>query len=348
MQDFRIEKKEYTKQDIVSLLKITDESALGDLYQLANTIREKYAGNNVDLRGSIQFSTYCSRNCLHCGIRKSNDRIERYRMDKNQLLKYAVQAEKAGYKTILFKSGEDDIYDIESLTDIIKTIKHTTKLSIAIGVGERPEIEYRLMKEAGADKYMLKHETSDPILYRQLHPDMKYSNRIKSLRALKQLGFETGSGIKIGLPGQTFESLANDILLLKALDIDLIDIVPYIAHPDTPLAKKFDQAGGYFAPAVGYFDIKEMIFKIVAITRIVTKNTKILATVSLKNHNDSYGMETILQYGTNTVIINITDPDLRKFKDIYSNPKKICFSEDHNNSLKHIKNFLKGSDRQTI
>lgn len=158
MQEFRIEKKEYTKQDIVSLLKITDKSALSDLYKLANTIREKYTGIYVDLRGSIQFSTFCSKNCLHCGIRKSNDRSERYRMDKNQLLKYAVLAEKSGYKTILFKSGEDDQFDIETVTDIIKTIKRTTKLSIALGIGERPEIEYKLMREAGADKYTLNHE----------------------------------------------------------------------------------------------------------------------------------------------------------------------------------------------
>ena len=348
MQEFRIEKKEYTKQDIVSLLKITDKSALSDLYKLANTIREKYTGIYVDLRGSIQFSTFCSKNCLHCGIRKSNDRSERYRMDKNQLLKYAVLAEKSGYKTILFKSGEDDQFDIETVTDIIKTIKRTTKLSIALGIGERPEIEYKLMREAGADKYTLNHETSDPILYRKLHPDTKYSNRIKSLRALKQLGFETGSGIKIGLPGQTFESLANDILLFKELDIDLIEIVPYIAHPDTPLAKKFDQAGGYFAPAIGYFDIEEMISKVIAITRIVTKNTKIQATVTAKNANESYVMETILQHGANIIMISLTDPDLSKFKDIYSNTKKICFSEDHNSSLKHIKDLIKDSDRQTI
>ena len=344
IKDLLKEKQEYTKQDIVSLLKINDKTALEDLYALADSVREKYVGNVIHVRGIVEFSNYCSKNCLYCGIRRSNDQVHRYRMDEDKIIKSAKKAEGLGYKPAILPSGEDSYYDVDKVVRIIKAIKESTNLFITLSIGERPEIEYKLMKEAGADRYLLKHETSDPILYRQLHPDLKYSNRIKCLRALKQLGYETGSGIMIGLPGQTLESIANDILLFKAMDIDMIGMGPYLPHPNTPLARKFEQAGGYFAPAIGYFDVEEMVYKIIAITRIVTKTTHIPATTALGVINEKEGKETALKCGANVFMVNITDQEYKQYYEIY--PAKIQLSNKNPDSISEISSKFKSLNRQ--
>ncbi|EKE03444.1 MAG: biotin synthase [uncultured bacterium] len=338
------EKQEYTKQDIVSLLKISDKAALKDLYAFADRVREEHVGKIVHIRGIIEFSNYCSKNCLYCGIRRSNEQIHRYRMSEDQIIESAKKAAKLGYKTIILQSGEDPYYDIEKIIRIVKEVKESTNLAITLCVGERPETEYKAMKEAGADRYLLKHETSDPILYRQLHPDMKYSNRIKCLRSLKQLGYETGSGIMVGLPGQTLESIANDILLFKAMDIDMVGIGPYLPHPDTPLARKHEQAGGYFAPAVGYFDVEEMVYKIIAITRIVTKTTHIPATTALSVVSEEKGREIALKYGANVFMVNVTDQEYKQFYEIY--PDKVSLSTRKPDTIEQISSKLKLLNRQ--
>jgi len=302
MNELSIEKKYYTKQDIVSLLKITDKDTLTELYKFAQKITEKNFGSKILKCGVIEFSNYCDKNCLYCRIRRSNEKVTRFRFTQDQILKLCSKAAKLGYSSVLLQSGEDCEFSFEMLVDTIKQIKKSTKLSIALAIGEKTELEYKTLKEAGADSYLLKHETSDPILYRQLHPDMKYSNRIKCLRILKQLGYSTGSGILLGFPGQTFESIANDILLFKELSIDMIDIGPYLPYAETPLARKFQQAGGYFAPAIGYFDINEMLFKILAITRIVTGKTLIPFTPNFNAINFENGKEIALKCGANMVI----------------------------------------------
>lgn len=315
-------KNEYSKQDIVSLLKISDKESLDKLYKIANKVREENVGNTVYIRGIIEFSNYCERNCLYCGIRRSNEKVTRYRLSEDDILKTAIKAYKDGYKSIILQSGEEPENTIDSITSIITAIKSETDLKLTLALGERPEIEYRMMKEAGADRYLLKHETSDPILYRQLHPDLKYSNRIKSLRALKQLGFEVGSGIMVGLPGQTLESLANDILLFKSLDIDMIVIGPYIPHSDTPLARKFNQAGGYFIPAIGYFELEEMVYKLIAITRVVTKKTNIPTTGALLTINGKDGFEKALKAGVNVAMVNLIDYNYKKNYEIFPQKNK--------------------------
>lgn len=242
-------------------------------------------------------------------------------MTEWEILQTAKQAHKEGYKTVILQSGEDFTFTVDKIADIIKQIKDETDLFITLSLGERSYEDYKKLKDAGADRYLLKHETSDPILYRSIHPDLKYSNRIKCLKNLKEIGFETGSGIMVGIPGQTFESIANDILLFKELDIDMIGIGPYIPHPKTPLAKKFKQVGGYFTPATGFYNIEEMILKIYAITRIVTKTANIPATTALTTINKQKGRELALNCGANVVMLNITDEKYRKFYEIY--PDKV-------------------------
>jgi len=319
-----IKKDEYIKQDIISLLKLSDKAAIKELYEHADQVKEDYMGKIIHVRAILEFSNHCCRNCLYCGIRKSNEKIKRYRIEPDEIIKYALKAEDLGFKTLILQSGEDYYYTAEMLEKIIRTIKNNTSLKLTLSIGERTWIEYEKLKLAGTDRFLLKHETSDPLLYRQLHPDMKYSNRIKCLRDLKSLGYQTGSGIMVGLPGQTLESIANDILLFKTLDIDMIGIGPYIPHPDTPLASKFERSGGYFIPAIGHFDLEELIYKVIAITRIVTKKTHLPATTGFNVLSDNDIREKALQRGANVIMLNITDSDLREFYEIYPAKKELA------------------------
>jgi len=296
------EKSYYTKQDIVSLLKITDKKVLSEIYNLAYDINKRNFKDNVLKCGVVEFSNYCDKNCLYCRIRRSNEKITRFRLTQKEILKLCHKADKTRYNSVLIQSGDDCELNFDNILETITKIKQSTKLSVILAIAEKTELEYKSLKEAGADSYILKHETSDPMLYRQLHPDLKYSNRIKCLRVIKQVGLNVGSGIIVGLPGQTFESIANDILLFKELDIDIIDIGPYLPYTGTPLARKFQQAGGYFAPAIGFFDINEMIFQIIAITRIVTKKSLIPFTPNFNAINFENGKEIALKRGTNMVM----------------------------------------------
>lgn len=344
MSKLIVKKDEYTKQDIVSLLKTNDEEAINQLFEYADEVKNEFMGNILHVRAILEFSNYCCQNCLYCGIRNANPTIKRYRIEPEEIIKYALKAESMGFKTLILQSGEDPYYTVEIIENIIRIIKNNTNLKLTLSIGERSESEYRNFKEAGADRFLLKHETSDPVLYRQLHPDMKYSNRIRCLRDLKSLGYDTGSGIMVGLPGQTFESIANDILLFKMLDIDMIGIGPYIPHPDTPLERKFEEAGGYFAPAVGKFDVEELIYKIIAITRIVTKKTHIPATTGFNVLNENNIREKALQRGANVIMLNITESDLREFYEIY--PAKRELAVQNTETLEDIRK--KFSEYQVI
>ncbi len=324
MDKITIKKDEYTRQEIVSLLKTRDKDTINELFEYADKVKQSYMGNILHVRAILEFSNYCVQNCLYCGIRHANTKIKRYRIEPAEIIDYALKAESMGFKTLILQSGEDPYYTAEKIEDIVRVIKNNTKLKLTLSIGERPEEEYRKFKEVGADRFLLKHETSDPILYKTLHPGMKYSNRIKCLRELKSLGFDTGSGIMVGLPGQTFESIANDILFFKMLDIDMIGIGPYIPHPQTPLEKRFEEAGGYFAPAVGSYDVEDLIYKIIAITRIITKRTHIPATTGFNVLNDNNVRGKALKRGANVIMLNITENALREHYEIYPAKKKLA------------------------
>lgn len=346
MQNFKellSDKTEYTKQDLVSLLKMEGESSLKELFKFADKLRCENIGKKISLSNLIQFSNYCSKNCLYCGLRKSNFKIQRNRLNFQEIVQFAKLSEKNSFKSITLEAGDDSYFDIELLVKIIKLIKQQTSLILNLSIGERTEAEYIMLKNAGCDRFTLKHKTSDPILYRQLHPDLKYSTRIKSLKLLKTIGFEVQSGIVVGLPGQTFESIANDILLFSELNIDIIQINPYIPHKDTPLARKFDQIGGYFAPAVGYFEIDKLIYKIIAITRLVNKKSNILISqVPDQNINNITLFTNSLQVGADSILISMIDAEFLK---CLNSSAKSIFSKDDKFLLKQLKNVSKSFGR---
>lgn len=318
-----IDKNELTKEDIISLLHLTDSCELEKLYSKADAVRKEFMGDTVHLRGIIEFSNYCGRWCEYCGLRAENKELERYRMSPDEIFETALKAHKLGYKTIVLQSGEDNHYTIDIIEEIINKIKSAMDIIITLSVGERPESEYIRMKNVGVDRYLLKHETSNRDLYKKLHPDMDYDNRINCLKILKSLDFEVGSGIMIGLPGQTMESIANDILLFKELRVDMIGMGPYISHPNTPLYQDFLKYG-YFTPDIDY-NIEEMVYKVVAVTRLVNARAHIPATTALATTNPVRGRELALTRGANVVMPNVTDRKYRLLYEIY--PSKVCTDE---------------------
>jgi biotin synthase len=309
------QRSDLNKSDLVSLLSIEEPDQLQRLFDLADLIRRENVGDEIHLRGLVEFSNYCRKNCFYCGLRRSNCLLSRYRMEMDEILDTVQLAEALGYKTAVLQSGEDSYYTLERMLWLVKQIKQRHKLAITLSIGELPRHYYEQLFEAGADRYLLRFETSNPELYKRLHPDSRYEHRMAVLKWLKEIGYEVGSGVMIGLPGQTLEDLADDILAFKNLDLDMIGVGPYIAHPDTPIAG--EQSGTV-----------DMTLKVVALTRIVTKDTNIPATTALATLRPEDGREMALEAGANVLMPNVTPVKYRAMYELY--PDKVCIDEGSN------------------
>ncbi|MEN6461332.1 MAG: [FeFe] hydrogenase H-cluster radical SAM maturase HydE [Syntrophomonas sp.] len=305
--------RQLDRADLIYLLQLQDHEDLEMLYSAADRVRQRYVGDEVHLRGLIEFSNYCRKNCFYCGIRRGNHNADRYRMNSEEILITVGQAVQLGYRTVVLQSGEDMYYTVDKLEHLIKQIKQQFDVAITLSIGERPRQEYERLYKAGADRFLLRFETSNPQLYAQLHPDSRFDERMNILGWLKEIGYQVGSGIMVGLPGQTVDDLASDILLFKELDLDMVGIGPYICHQDTPLVGSPDGT-------------VEMTFKVVALTRIVTRNTHIPATTALATLRPADGREKALQLGANVVMPNVTPVRYRALYELY--PAKICTGED--------------------
>lgn len=296
-----------TKEESIQLLRLEEATPL---FQAADRVRSRYVGDEVHLRGLIEFSNICKQNCLYCGLRRDNHKLERYRLEPETIVDFAAKAKSYGYRTVVLQSGEDPYYTVEVLRDIIRQIK-ALDMAITLSIGEKSLEEYKAYREAGADRYLLRIETTDVRLYEKMDPGMNYDNRVQCLKALKELGFELGSGCLVGLPGQTLESLAEDILFFKAMEADMIGIGPFIPNPDTPLAE---------VPA-GSFELSQ---KVMAITRLVLPDINIPATTAMETLHPQ-GRILALQRGANVVMPNITEGDYRRMYALY--PGKICIND---------------------
>jgi biotin synthase len=297
--------------DIQALLACDGEEAQ-KLFSAADRIRKTYMGDAVHLRGLIEFSNYCERNCAYCGLRESHKTLPRYRMDNDEIFAIAAAAVPLSYRTVVLQSGEDSYYSAEMIAGITRRLKEELGLAVTLSLGERSEDEYRLWKEAGADRYLLKHETADAGLYASLHPDMTWENRRKCLWKLRELGYQVGSGCMVGLPGQTLASLADDLLFLKELDVEMAGIGPFIPNPNTPLARA--ERGTV-----------EMTLKMIAIARLLMPLAHLPATTALGSI-DGKGRQKALTAGANVVMPNITPNKYRKMYEIY--PNKICLDDN--------------------
>ncbi|MDI6601840.1 MAG: [FeFe] hydrogenase H-cluster radical SAM maturase HydE [Thermoanaerobacteraceae bacterium] len=301
---------EFTREEVIFLLKPEDDEK-DVLFHTADVIRKEVFGDEVHLRGIIEFSNYCERNCLYCGLRRDNKNLTRYRLMPEEIIDIAVNAERIGYRTIVLQSGEDSFYTTEILCQVVRDIKDRADVAITLSIGERGFEDYRLLKEAGADRYLIKQETSSPELYRKLHPDMRYENRIRCQKDLKTLGYELGTGNMVGLPWQTVEELADDILFFREIDADMIGIGPFISNPHTPL-RNFSSG------------MVEDTLKVLAVTRLINPLANLPATTALGSL-DSYGRQKGLTAGANVVMPNVTTMKYRRFYEIY--PSKICTGE---------------------
>lgn len=297
---------ELTKEEILKFLKSTDDS----LFKLADKVRKENVGDEIHLRGLIEFSDYCMQNCLYCGIRRDNKECIRYRIEPDAIIELARKAKGYGYQTVVLQSGEDPYYTVDKMKYILSEIKKLD-LAITLSTGEKTLEEYKAYREAGADRFLIRIETTDKELYRSLHPNMDFDNRVRCLRDLRDLDYEVGTGCLVGLPNQTIESLADDILFFKEIGADMVGIGPFIPNPDTPLAQA---AGGNF----------DLALRVMAVTRLLLPEINIPATTAMETL-DPNGRLIALQSGANVVMPNVTEGDFRKYYKLY--PGKICVND---------------------
>ncbi|MCE5323350.1 [FeFe] hydrogenase H-cluster radical SAM maturase HydE [bacterium] len=301
-----------SRDDIVYLLNLDNKQHTDRLLKAADQVRKSCCGDDVQIRALVEFSNICTRQCNYCGLRSPNDNVTRYRMPPDEIVDLAARLSEKGLRTIVMQSGEDPYYTGEIIADIVRRIKSSMDMAVTLCVGERTYEDYKLWKEAGADRYLLRHEAANCELYRQLHPDSDYDNRMRCIKWLRELGYQTGVGCMVGAPGQSVEHLADDIEFFKDFQPDMIGIGPFIPHPETPYA---DILGGTV----------EMTLKMVALARIVTRNALLPATTAIGSIEEM-GREMALEAGADVVMPNYTPLKYRENYEIY--PNKRCISED--------------------
>jgi len=314
-----------SRQAILAWLREEDSTRLEALWAAADETRRSHVGDEVHLRGLIEISNHCVRACGYCGLRAANREVERYRMSADEIMVCARNADAWGWGTVVLQSGEDYGLKKSWIADIVREIKAETGLAVTLSFGERPEDDLAAWREAGAERYLLRFETSDDELYRLIHPDLpgRGSDRMELLRTLQRLGYEAGSGIMVGIPGQTYDSVAHDIDLFREMDLDMIGIGPYISHPLTPLG---DESWVREIPPEEQIPGDELtVYKAVALARLVCPEANIPSTTALATINKVDGRELGLQRGANIVMPNLTPPEYREKYEIY--PDKACVNE---------------------
>jgi biotin synthase len=312
-----------THEEIIGWLREDHPAALEQLFARADQTRRAHVGDAIHLRGLIEISSFCVRQCHYCGLRSARS-MARYRMTREEILACARTAVQLGFGTVVLQSGEDFGIEAAWLADILRTIKEETPLAITLSLGERLSDELRLWRTSGAHRYLLRFETSDPTLYAAIHPrrGTAVSDRIALLGELRTLGYEIGSGVMAGIPGQTYEMLARDIELFESLDLDMIGIGPFLAHPDTPLgAPGVATAGADQVPSSEW-----MVLKAVALTRLVCPEANLPSTTALATINTLDGREHGLESGANVFMPILTPAPYRQMYEIY--PGKACIDEN--------------------
>jgi len=291
--------KNIDRDGLIKLL-TCDEPTL--IYNAADRVRKKVVGEDVHLRGLIEFSSYCIRTCSYCGLRGPNGQVQRFRMEPSEIINCAKRAVELGFRTIVLQSGEDKFYSLSELCNVVDKIK-SMDVAVTLSIGELEKGEYLELKKSGADRYLLRIETSNRSLYEKLHPGMSHKNRMRCLYDLKELGYETGTGSLIGLPGQTIEMLADDLIFYKDLDADMIGIGPFIPCAGTPLAN--EEEGKV-----------ELVLRMMALTRLLIPDVNLPATTAL-GVKDENGYKKGLMCGANVVMPNVGITEYKKMYAIY-------------------------------
>lgn len=284
------------------------------LAEAADIRRRENYGDKVYIRGLIEFTNYCRNNCYYCGIRRDNKKAERYRLTKDEILLCGDEGYRLGFRTFVMQGGEDPYYTDEMICDIVSKIKSRyPDCAVTLSIGEKPRESYQAFFDAGADRYLLRHETADPEHYGKLHPEaMSLENRKRCLFDLKEIGYQVGSGFMVGSPYQTTENLISDLRFLQKLQPDMIGIGPYITHADTPFAEF--KSGDVM-----------LTLRLVSILRLMFPYALIPSTTALGTIHPQ-GRELGLKAGANVVMPNLSPVSVRKLYSLYEN--KICTGEE--------------------
>lgn len=303
-----------TDDEFVRVIGTLTEKEREKLFARARAVREREYGTDVYVRGLIEFTNFCRNDCYYCGIRKSNERAERYRLTPEEILECAREGDQLGFRTFVLQGGEDAWFTKERLADIIVSIKKDfPDCAITLSVGERSREEYECWYKAGADRYLLRHETADEKHYRKLHPaQMLLADRKECLFTLREIGYQVGAGFMVGSPGQTVDNLIADLRFLQKLKPHMIGIGPFLSHQDTPFAN--EENGSY-----------ERTLVMLAILRLMFPGVLLPSTTALGTIVPD-GREKGLLAGANVVMPNLSPAGVRKKYELYDN--KICTGEE--------------------
>ena len=340
-----LKKVQFTFEDIKSLLSFKGKEDIDLLQDTAYNVMKQNVGETVYLRGLIEFSNICINDCYYCGIRKSNNYVKRYTLEKEEILEAAKWCAEKGFGSLVLQSGErNDAQFVDFVEDVVKNIKKTTMseklpngLGITLCVGEQSKESYNRFFNAGAHRYLLRIETSSLELFKQIHPDFQlFERRIEALKSLKDLGFQVGTGIMIGIPGQTIDDLANDILFFKDMDIDMLGMGPYIVHSDTPMNLYYDEYSERKR------EIYELSLKMIAVSRIVLKDVNIASTTALQAMYPM-GREAGLMFGANVIMPMLTPTYVRSDYQLYNG--KPCIDEFTSDCFECVQQRIESTGR---
>ena len=303
-----------SREELEELLTTTDQELIEELYRRARATAGKYYGKEIYLRGLIEFTNYCKNNCYYCGIRCGNEKAQRYRLTMDQILSCCESGWELGFRTFVLQGGEDPYYTDERICTIIKEIKKRyPDCAVTLSIGEKERASYQAYFDAGADRYLLRHETADEVHYQKLHPSqMSLAHRKQCLRELKEIGYQTGCGFMVGSPGQTVECLVEDFEFLQELKPHMIGIGPFLAHQDTPFGA--EENGSY-----------DQTLLLLSILRLMFPGVLLPATTALGTIAPD-GREQGLLAGANVLMPNLSPVSVRKKYELYDN--KICTGEE--------------------
>lgn len=324
----RIENGErLTKEEFLDLLNALNGESYDWLFERANAVRKAHFGNAVYIRGLIEFTNYCKCDCLYCGLRRSNLFADRYRLSSDEIISCCDTGYSLGFRTFVLQGGEDGYFNVERMTSIIRAIKtRFPDCALTLSLGEKDESDYKAYRDAGADRYLLRHETANPEHYKKLHPHgVTLDTRIQCLETLKRLGFQVGAGFMVGSPFQTMYDIACDLFFLQEFRPHMVGIGPFIPHKDTPFGK--------YAP--GSVD---MTLKLLAIVRIMLPDVLLPATTAL-NSLDSDGRVRGVRVGANVIMPNLSPASCRKKYMLYDG--KAISGEESAQELLKLKQSMK-------
>lgn len=293
------------------------------LYAKADEVRRKHYGTDIYIRGLIEISSYCKNDCLYCGIRCSNTHAQRYRLSKEDILSCCKQGYDLGFRTFVLQGGEDACFTTKQVAGIVQGIKERhPDCAVTLSLGERERADYEVWYKAGADRYLLRHETASKEHYQKLHPpEITYEHRMQCLRDLKRIGYQTGCGFMVGSPFQGTEELISDMQFLQEFRPHMVGIGPFIPHHDTPFR---EYAQGSLMQTL----------TMIALTRLVLPETLIPATTALGTIHPQ-GRELGLQAGANVVMTNLSPPAVRGQYSLYDN--KRCTGDEAVEGLEHLR-----------